>query len=202
MEGAGDRIAYRVVGIVAGDGPLTGAFGRTVIVPLSTAQAVFGTTGVTRVDIGLAPATDRRDGLRALEDRLISEPYVLSSPQDLAAALRGSTTDFQATTALIAAIALFAGAFLIFNTLSMTVARTGPRGRAAAGGGCRRRPGHGFMLSQALVIGVVGSLIGLGLGALLAIAWSPDRTVGSVTLGWRPAVRSMRSRSPSSSESA
>ena len=34
-----------------GDGPLTGAFGRTVIVPLQTAQAVFDETGVTRVDI-------------------------------------------------------------------------------------------------------------------------------------------------------
>src|SRR6476646_4614978 len=37
----------------AGDGPLTGAFGRTVVVPLATAQQVFGETGVTRVVIGL-----------------------------------------------------------------------------------------------------------------------------------------------------
>ena len=48
MQGAGDEVTYRVVGIVAGDGPLTGALGRTVIVPLATAQAVFGTTEVSR----------------------------------------------------------------------------------------------------------------------------------------------------------
>ena len=54
MQGAGDRVVYRVVGILAGDGPLAGAFGRTVVVPLATAQAVFAETGVTRVDIGLA----------------------------------------------------------------------------------------------------------------------------------------------------
>ncbi len=64
----------------------------------------------------------RTPSRRELERRLTSEPYVLSSPADLAASLRASTADFQATTALIAAIALFAGAFLIFNTLSMTVA--------------------------------------------------------------------------------
>ena len=121
MQGAGDGITYRVVGIIRGDGPLTGAFGRTVVVPLATAQQVFGETGVTRVDIGLAGGANAAAVSALLETRLKTQPYVLSSPQDLAAALRSSTTDFQATTALIAAIALFAGAFLIFNTLSMTV---------------------------------------------------------------------------------
>ena len=188
MEGAGDRIAYRVVGIVAGDGPLTGAFGRTVIVPLSTAQAVFGTTGVTRVDIGLAPATDPATVSAALEDRLVSEPYVLSSPQDLAAALRASTTDFQATTALIAAVALFAGAFLIFNTLSMTVTERVREVGLLRAAGARRGQVMSFMLTQALAIGVVGSLIGLVLGGLLAIAMVAFvPTIGSVTLD-RPAV--------------
>src|SRR6476620_3923356 len=80
MQAAGDPIDYRVVGIVAGDGPLTGAFGRTVIVPLSTAQAVFAETGVTRVDIGLAPGADRDTVSAALQSRLTAQPYVLSSP--------------------------------------------------------------------------------------------------------------------------
>ena len=53
----------------AGDGPLTGAFGRTVIVPLGTAQAVFGETGVTRVDIGLGPGTDRGGRLVRARER-------------------------------------------------------------------------------------------------------------------------------------
>ena len=101
--------------------------------PLTTAQAVFAETGVTRVDIGLSPGADRDTVSAALESRLTAQPYVLSSPQDLAAALRASTADFQATTALIAAIALFAGAFLIFNTLSMTVVGADPRSRPAAG---------------------------------------------------------------------
>ena len=54
--------------------------------------------------------------------RLTIEPYTLSSPQDVAAALGASTAEFRATMALVAAVALFGGAFLIFNTLSMTVA--------------------------------------------------------------------------------
>ena len=156
MQGAGDPVTYRVIGIVAGDGPLTGAFGRTVIVPLRTAQAVFDETGVTRVDIGLAPAPTGRAVSSALEARLITEPYVLSSPQDLAAALRASTADFQATTALIAAIALFAGAFLIFNTLSMTVSERIREVGLLRAAGARRGQVMSFMLTQALVLGVVG----------------------------------------------
>ncbi len=183
MQAAGERVSYRVIGIVAGDGPLTGAFGRTVIVPLHSAQAVFAETGVTRIDIGLAPGADRAAVSSALESRLVSEPYVLSSPQDLAAALRASTTDFQATTALIAAVALFAGAFLIFNTLSMTVSERIREVGLLRAAGARRGQVMSFMLTQALVLGVVGSLLGLLLGALVAAGMvSFIRTVGSVTL--------------------
>ncbi len=188
MQAAGDPVSYRVIGIVAGDGPLTGAFGRTVIVPLQTAQAVFDETGVTRVDIGLSPGSDRATVSSALEARLTSQPYVLSSPQDLAAALRASTADFQATTALIAAIALFAGAFLIFNTLSMTVSERIREVGLLRAAGARRGQVMSFMLTQALVLGVAGSLLGLVLGALLAFAMVAFvRTVGSVTLE-RPAL--------------
>src|SRR5678815_1798597 len=95
LQGVSDATTYRVVGIIRGDGPLTGAFGRTVVVPLRSAQAVFAETGVTRVDIGLAEGATASDVSSALESRLQAEPYVLSSPRDLAATLRASTTDFQ-----------------------------------------------------------------------------------------------------------
>ena len=58
--------------------------------------------------------------------------------------MQASTADFAATTALIAAIALFAGAFLIFNTLSMTVVERlrelgllRAAGATRVGGSCR-----------------------------------------------------------------
>ena len=51
----------------------------------------------------------------------MAEPYVLASPADIARNLRASSAAFQGTAALVAAIVLFVGAFLIVNTLSMTV---------------------------------------------------------------------------------
>ena len=143
---------------------------------------------MTRVDIGLSPGADRDTVSAALESRLTAQPYVLSSPQDLAAALAASTADFKSTTALIAAIALFAGAFLIFNTLSMTVSERIREVGLLRAAGARRGQVMSFMLTQALVLGVVGSVLGLVLGALLAAGMVAFvRTVGSVTLE-RPAL--------------
>ena len=188
MQGVGDRMTFRVIGILAGDGPLDGAFGRILVVPLQTAQAVFGGSAVTRVDVGLEAGADVDAVAAALEQRLLAEPYVLSTPQDIAASLRGSTSDFQATTSLIAAIALFAGAFLVFNTLSMTVVEQVRDVGLLRAAGATRRQVTRYMLTQAIALGAVGSLVGVGLGILLAagmVAWV--RTIGSVTLQ-RPSV--------------
>jgi len=183
VQGAGPTAHYRVVGILAGEGPSVGTFGRTVVVPLQTAQAVFDQPGVTRVDLALAAGADPATVTAALEANLRTEPYVLSSPADLAASLRSSTADFQATTALIAAIALFTGAFLIFNTLSMTlVERARELGLLRAAGATRGQV-TGYVLRQAFLLGIVGSMLGVVLGSVLAAAMvAYVRTVGDVTL--------------------
>ena len=174
-------VRLRIAGILAGDGPWAGGGGRAVVVPLETAQAIFGADGLTRIDIGTSSATTVID---ALETTLLSEPYVLSSPRDIGASMRASTGDFAATTALIGAIALFTGAFLIFNSLSMTVVeRVRELGLLRAAGASRRQL-TSYILVQATAIGIAGSVLGIALGAALAAgiaAWV--RTVGSVVLG-------------------
>ena len=188
IEGIGDSVSYRVIGILAGDGPGADTRGRTVIVPLHTAQAVFGSTAVTRVDVGLADGATVATVEAALQGRLTAQPYILSTPADIAATLRASTTDFAVTTALIAAIALFAGAFLIFNTLSMTVAERVREVGLLRAAGASRRQVMSFMFVQALALGIVGSIVGVALGLVLAGAIvSAMGTVGSVALD-RPVV--------------
>ena len=107
---------------------------------------------MTRVDIGLAGR--RGPGGRRpppLEARLLTRavrPVVAAGPRRRRCAR--STADFQATTALIAAIALFAGAFLIFNTLSMTVAERIREVGLLRAAGATRGQVTSFMLTQAL----------------------------------------------------
>ncbi len=174
LNGAGAPLDVTVVGILAGDGPPVRVDGRTLIVPLALARTLFGTDGASRVDLRLAPGATV-DGVSAeLERRLTAEPYVLSGPADLAASLRASTADFEATTALIAALALFGGAFLIFNTLSMTVAERAREMGLLRAAGATRRQVNGSVAIQALVLGLGGSALGVALGAGLAALVAAD----------------------------
>jgi putative ABC transport system permease protein len=66
-------------------------------------------------------------------------------------------------------VALFVGAFVIFNTLSMTVAQRTRELATLRTIGASRRQVLGSVLLEAFVIGLVASLTGLFLGLLLAV---------------------------------
>lgn len=183
-SGAAGPVPYRIVGIVAGDGPIVGALGRTVILPIEAARRLFGLEGASRADLGLAPGASVASISVALEQRLTRQPYVLSAPSDLAASLRASAADFQATTALLAAIALFVGAFLIFNTLSMTVAERVREVGLLRAAGTTRRQVNGLILFQATALGLAGSILGLAAGAVIALGTAAAvGSAGDVPLG-------------------
>jgi putative ABC transport system permease protein len=177
----GSPVDVTVVGIVAGDGPLVGSSGRTVILPLRTMQTIFDDDTVNRVDIVAGEGASPAEVASAIGVALTREPYVLSAPADVATSLRSSTADFRSTTALIAAVALFVGAFLIFNTLSMTVTeRVRELGLLRAAGATRRQL-VAFVGFQAFALGFVGSVVGVVAGFVLAELMAIDlRTVGSI----------------------
>ncbi len=67
-----------------------------------------------------------------------------------------------------AAIALFVGAFVIFNTFSITVAQRTREFATLRTIGASRRQILGSVILESLVIGLLASLVGIGLGVLLA----------------------------------
>jgi putative ABC transport system permease protein len=168
FQGSDGLADLTVTGILAGDGPQLGSAGRTVVLPLGTMQRIVADETVSRIDVVVGEGATRAETADAIGVALTSEPYVLSSPADLAASLRSSTADFRSTTALIAAVALFVGAFLIFNTLSMTVTeRTRELGLLRAAGATRRQL-VAFVLAQAAALGILGAVLGLVAGVVVA----------------------------------
>jgi putative ABC transport system permease protein len=69
---------------------------------------------------------------------------------------------------VFAGIALFVGAFVIFNTFSITVAQRTREFATLRTIGASRRQVLGSVILESLVIGLLASLVGLGLGVLLA----------------------------------
>jgi putative ABC transport system permease protein len=176
--GMNGPITYRVVGLLSGGGPDPTTAGRGVVVPLAASIALFGQRGATWVDVGLAAGATVDGVAAALEQRLTFEPFVLTDRADLAASLQASTAGFQALTALIAAVTLFGGAFLIFNTLSMTLSERVREIGLLRAAGTTRRQVHRLVLIQALILGVSGSILGLVVGFGLSVVIV--RTVGSL----------------------
>src|SRR4029078_4533584 len=98
----------------------------------------------------------------------MTEPYLLAAPDDIAANLRASSASFQGTAALVAAIVLFVGAFLIVNTLSMTVGERAREVGLLRAAGATRAQLSRFVFSGALLLGMVGAAFGVALGAVMA----------------------------------
>jgi putative ABC transport system permease protein len=187
--------AYKIVGIVEGNGSVPDADGRVVFLPLSSAQTLFGVAGVTRVDLGVAAGTSVDELIGQLDVSITAEPYLLSRTDDLAAALRIEMSDFRGALLLVAAVVLFAGAFLIFNTLSMTVVEQTREVGLLRAAGTTRAQVMGLVLLQALALGVLGSLVGVcaGMGlAVLTLSWvgssgpieltAPAFSIGSIVM--------------------
>ncbi len=164
LLGSSGPVQFQVVGLLANAGPDPTAAGRAVVIPLSATGALFGSRGASWVDVALAPGATAAGVADALDQRLTFEPYVLSDRADLTETLQASTDGFQAITALIAAVTLFGGAFLIFNTLSMTLAERVREIGLLRAAGTTRSQIHRLVLRQALILGVAGSAIGLVLG--------------------------------------
>ncbi len=187
--------AYTIIGIVNGDGPLPEAGGRLVFMPLESAQILFGSDGVTRVDLGAAGGVAVDDLIASLDVSITTEPYLVSRTADLAASLRSEMADFRSALLLVAAVVLFAGAFLIFNTLSMTVAERSRDVGLLRAAGTTRAQVMGLVLLQAVALGVAGSLVGVAAGiglAVLTLSWvgssgpialaAPSLSPGTVTM--------------------
>src|SRR5207244_12303813 len=71
-----------------------------------------------------------------------------------------------------AGIALFVGAFVIFNTLSITVAQRSREFATLRTLGASRRQVLRSVILESLALGLTASLIGLGLGVALAVGLS------------------------------
>lgn len=180
VYGAGAPLHATVVGILAGDGPAVGGPGRTVVLPIGTAARLNATddgpagstaaipSGITRVDVVLAAGADVETVVASIGKALVMEPYVLSAPADIGASMRASTADLRATMALMAAIALFAAAFMILNTLAMTVVERIRELALLRAAGAGRGQVVRVVMTQAIVLGFAGSVLGLALGAVLA----------------------------------
>jgi putative ABC transport system permease protein len=173
IQDAAPKKAYTIAGIVKISGVDSLGGGVIAVMTLPEAQRmtahenvydeieVAGTPGVTpqelkqRIARVVPPRVEVRTGQEQADKQT----------QDI----KTGFLDFLRTALLaFAGISLFVGAFLIFNTFSITVAQRTREFALLRVLGAKRRQVLRSVLAEGLVLGVIGSAAGLGLGIVVA----------------------------------
>jgi putative ABC transport system permease protein len=155
-----------------------------VFVDIVTAQEIFGKVGlIDRVDCVVEPG--RVAEVRAAIARLLPPGTRVVEPGTRNDEVRRLLRSFQSNLAAISYIALLVGAFLIYNTVAISaVQRRAEIGTLRALGATRRQI-FGIFLLEGTLYGVLGSLLGLLFGSLLArlAVGAVARTVDTLYVG-------------------
>jgi putative ABC transport system permease protein len=165
--------AYTITGI-AEFGDASNLAGATLAAfTLPVAQAIAQEPGqLDDINVLTAPGADKAAVQAALTKVLPPGVQVVTGATLVAentTAVSQSLSFFDTALLVFAFISLFVGAFTIYNTFSIIV---GQRTRELALlriVGASRRQVFGSVLGEAALVGLISSLIGLGLGALAAL---------------------------------
>ncbi len=162
---AGSRVVEVVVtGRVSADGP------PLAVMDLGAAQDLFGRTGeLSRIDVRLQPGATGEDALEQWRQQPGWPQRLLAiEPTEASSRISALSRAYRVNLTVLALVALFTGAFLVFSVLWLSVAKRSSQLALLGVLGLGRRQRLQWVLAESLVLGTAGSLAGLALGTALA----------------------------------
>ncbi|PNG52031.1 outer membrane-specific lipoprotein transporter subunit LolC [Variovorax sp. WDL1] len=154
----------RIAGEVAAGGA------ALAVMDIGAAQDLFGRAGqLTRIDLRLAPGADRAAFMRALrESPGWPANLQIAEPGDAAERVSNLSRAYRVNLTVLALVALFTGAFLVFSVLALSVAKRAQQFALLGVLGLTPRERLRLVLAESLALGLIGSIAGLALGTALA----------------------------------
>ena len=169
----------RVQGSVAAPGA------ALAVMDIAGAQATFGWLGrLSRIDVRLRAGADRAAVLRALA---LPPGIRAAAPDEAAQRVSNVSRAYRVNLTVLALVALFTGAFLVFSILSLSVAKRQPQLALLGVLGLRGGERLALVLAESALLGAVGSGLGLALGTGLA-ALALRLLAGDLGGGYFPGV--------------
>jgi putative ABC transport system permease protein len=140
------------------------------VMDIAAAQDLFDQGGrLSRIDLRLAPGTDRAAFTAALQKSPDWPAGVqFAEPGDAAERVSNLSRAYRVNLTVLALVALFTGAFLVFSVLALSVAKRAQQFALLGVLGLTPRERLRLVLTESLVLGLIGSLAGLALGTALA----------------------------------
>lgn len=143
----------------AGGGPLA-------VMDIAAAQDLFGKAGqLSRIDLRLRAGADAR---RVIESLQLPSNITATAPGDAAERVSNLSRAYRVNLTVLALVALFTGAFLVFSVLSLSVAKRAQQFALLGVLGLTGRERLQLVLAESLLLGVAGSVLGIALGTGLA----------------------------------
>jgi len=154
----------QIAGQVAAGGP------ALAVMDIGAAQDLFGRGGqLTRIDLRLAPGTGHADFIRSLRQSPGWPSGIqVAEPGDAAERVSNLSRAYRVNLTVLALVALFTGAFLVFSVLALSVAKRAQQFALLGVLGLTPRERLRLVLAESLVLGLIGSAAGIALGATLA----------------------------------
>lgn len=134
------------------------------VLDIADAQQLFGRLGsLDRIDVQLVPGTDATAWAATLPPHFQAMP-----PADAGARLSDMTRSYRVNLGLLALMALFTGSFLVYAVLSLATAQRLSQWALVGVLGVSARMRWRLILTEGLVIGLIGTGLGLAVGVGLA----------------------------------
>jgi putative ABC transport system permease protein len=143
----------------AGGGPLA-------VMDIAAAQDLFGKGGqLSRIDVRLKPGAEAQRFIASLR---LASGITATAPDDAAERVSNLSRAYRVNLTVLALVALFTGAFLVFSVLSLSVAKRAQQFALLGVLGLTGRERLQLVLAESVLLGMVGSVLGIALGTALA----------------------------------
>jgi putative ABC transport system permease protein len=162
------RRAFIIRGLLEPRGPARALEGHLALMDIATAQAAFDKVGrLDRIDIILREGAEI-NSTAALLETVLPAHLTVKRPEQRNRQVETMLAAFRLNLNALSAISLVVAAFLIYNTLSLSVIHRRQQIGILRSLGVSTGEVVTLFVSEALVLGGIGSLMGLGLGIFLA----------------------------------
>ena len=136
------------------------------VMDIAAAQELFGKLGqLTRIDVRLRPGVDRAAFIHSLQ---LPADVSAGEPGDAGQRVSNLSRAYRVNLTVLALVALFIGAFLVFSVLSLSVAKRAQQFALLGVLGLTGRERLMLVLVESGVLGLLGSAAGIALGTGLA----------------------------------
>ncbi len=161
------QMGVRIVGLLqVPDQASAQAIDNLLLTDIATAQEIAGTAGqISRIDL-ILPAGYDVQKIKAI----LPQGTALTTPNAENSAINQMTAAFNLNLQALSLLALVVGVFLIYNTVTFSVIQRRPIIGVLRALGATRGQIFLLILGEALVLGVVGTVIGLALGIIMGRA--------------------------------